>query len=327
MSSDSIYSFGGYEYDDYANSDIDDEYYMSDDDEDNPITYDYSDHSTVQVRDLMFPESNNLKEFLKDGLFSDVTVKVDDKTYQLHRIVLSLKSAYFQKLFDKNFIEHTQTEVELKTVEAPIFDCIVKFMYENDLLSSITSENMTKLLIALDYLQIELDLTWFNHYIQYCENISMAHVFELFDFLMVHSRYPWLLTALLKYFSKNLLKISQTEYFVAIPFEYLKKILLYSQGRGNEDEESKNITKICANWVCHDLANRSSHIIDLVNAVKYRYSKMFFLIDANLNIKCSECDNKQKYIEKKFEELLNYSVEFIPGLCLNNLEYLKKYIF
>lgn len=316
MSSDpSIYSFEGYDYDNYY-SDFDDDYYMSDDDDDDDDNNTFNFFSALmpfQTSDPTFFESKNLKEYLNDGTFSDVIIKVEDKKYNLHRVVLSLKSAYFQKLFARNFIEHNQKEIELKSVEVPIMDCIVTFIYENDIETFITSENMTKLLIALDYLQIEIDQQLFSQFIQSNSEVQMVDLFELFNFLVFHSAYPWLLAMLLKHFSKNLVKISKTEYFTSISFEYFKKILLCMQVKIGEDEEPRYITKICAKWICSDIANRSGHIVEIVNAIKYRYSKMFFLIDKKYDIKCSDTDNKEQYIEKKLEELMNYSVEFIPG--------------
>ncbi|XP_065215569.1 uncharacterized protein LOC135842128 [Planococcus citri] len=325
MSSDpSIYSFEGYDYDNYYSDFDDEEYYMSeeddDDDDDDDHTYNFLSALVIRKSDPTFLECKKLKEYLNDGTFSDVTIKVEDKAYHLHRVVLSLKSAYFQKLFARNFIEHNQKEIELRTVEVSIFDCIVTYIYENDLESFIKSENMTKLLIALDYLQIDIDQTWFSRFIQNnSESIQMADLFELFNFLVFHSAYPWLLTSLLKFFSKSLVKISQTEYFGSISFEHFKKILLCMQVKTNEDDEPRCITKICAKWICSDVANRSGHIVEIVNAIKYRYSKMFYLIDKNYDINCSESDNKESYIEKKLEQLLNYSVEFIPATCTESL--------
>lgn len=315
----SLYSYGGYsdgDYTDWLNQSYDENDYDDDDDYVGSLPYDSCSDIVIipnKHQDVAFIESEKLKDILHLGLFTDVSVRIEDKEYKLHRLVLSLRSEYFQKLFAKNFIEYNQTEVELKIVEIPIFDCIVKYMYENDLRSSITSENMTKLLVALDYLQIEVDLMWFSQFIWKDTSIPTTHLFELFDFLIYHSRYPWLLSELLRYFSNNLKKISQCEYFCMIPFEYLKKILLHEEVNDIEDEGSGRITKICAKWICYDIANRSSNIIELVNAVKYRYSKMFFLIDTNLNLGFTECDSNETYIERKLEELLNYSVEFIPG--------------
>ena len=324
MSSDpSIYSFEEYDYDNYY-SDFDDDYYMSDDDEDDDDDDDNNTYNffgaliPLQTFDPPFLECKKLKEFFNDGTFSDVIIKVEEKKYNLHRVVLSLRSAYFQKLFARNFIEHNQKEIELKSVEVSVFDCIVTYIYKNDLESFITSENMTKLLIALDYLQIEIDQTWFLRFIQNNSEVQMVDLFELFNFLVFHSAYPWLLAALLKHFSKNLIKLGQTEHFTSIPFEYLKKILLCMQMKSDEDEERRLIAKICARWICSDIANRSGHFVEIVNALKYRYLKLFPLSSETYKINCMDRDNKEQYIEKTLEELVlqNYSVEFIPGSFL-----------
>ena len=66
---------------------------------------------------------------LEDGLFADVTVLVDGKEFQLHRLVLSAQSSFFRSMFTSNLRETHDRNVELKDVSARVFQLLVDYIY------------------------------------------------------------------------------------------------------------------------------------------------------------------------------------------------------
>ncbi|KAK7880604.1 hypothetical protein WMY93_032755 [Mugilogobius chulae] len=60
---------------------------------------------------------------LEDGLFADVTIIVDGKEFNLHRLVLSAQSSFFRSMFTSNLRESHDRNIELKDVSPPCFSC------------------------------------------------------------------------------------------------------------------------------------------------------------------------------------------------------------
>lgn len=66
---------------------------------------------------------------LEDGLFADVTITVDSKEFQLHRLVLSAQSCFFRSMFTSNLRETYDRNIDLKDVSAPVFQSLVDYIY------------------------------------------------------------------------------------------------------------------------------------------------------------------------------------------------------
>jgi len=64
-----------------------------------------------------------------DGLFADVTINVDGKEFQLHRLVLSAQSSFFRSMFTSNLKESHDRTIELKGVSAAVFQLLVDYIY------------------------------------------------------------------------------------------------------------------------------------------------------------------------------------------------------
>lgn len=66
---------------------------------------------------------------LEDGLFADVTITVDGKDFNLHRLVLSAQSSFFRSMFTSNLKESHNRTIELKDVSATVFQLLVDYIY------------------------------------------------------------------------------------------------------------------------------------------------------------------------------------------------------
>lgn len=66
---------------------------------------------------------------LEDGLFADVTITVESREFQLHRLVLSAQSSFFRSMFTSNLKETFDRHIELKDVSAPVFQLLVDYIY------------------------------------------------------------------------------------------------------------------------------------------------------------------------------------------------------
>ena len=60
-------------------------------------------------------------EFRIQDKFYDVIIKVGDRTFHCHRIILASAFKYFRSMFSKNFREVDEQEIELKGINADDF--------------------------------------------------------------------------------------------------------------------------------------------------------------------------------------------------------------
>ena len=82
----------------------------------------------------------NLNYFLIDKKFCDVKLKVDDKEYPCHKILLIASSLYFEKMFSDGFQEKSLPVIELFGISQNGFDQIYSYIYSGEI--SITKENV-----------------------------------------------------------------------------------------------------------------------------------------------------------------------------------------
>ena len=86
--------------------------------------------------------------------YTDVTLRVKEKRFHAHKVVLAASSRYFDAMFSTGMKESSQTEVELKgddlTEEA--FAMLLDFIYSSIL--PLNEENVLDVLEAADQLQV-----------------------------------------------------------------------------------------------------------------------------------------------------------------------------
>lgn len=68
---------------------------------------------------------NNLRQLWPSGLFSDVTLKVEDSLFKVHRAILAARSDYFKALFTHS----NENTIELQTVSAVLFKELIDLFY------------------------------------------------------------------------------------------------------------------------------------------------------------------------------------------------------
>lgn len=94
-----------------------------------------------------------LAQFLNSQEFTDIKIIVEKKTFNCHRIVLSIMSPYFNAMFVSGMRECQDGVVHLQNVESESFEKILKFIYGGQ--DVIDTENVDSLLQASVMLQIK----------------------------------------------------------------------------------------------------------------------------------------------------------------------------
>ncbi|XP_075054649.1 kelch-like protein 35 isoform X2 [Mixophyes fleayi] len=103
---------------------------------------------TCHANDIL--QSLNISR--QSGVFTDVTLLVDDKMFPCHRVVLSSKSPYFRAMFSNSLKETNLNNVTLRDVSASTLGLVLDFMYEGKL--ALQEDNVQDVLQVSDLLNI-----------------------------------------------------------------------------------------------------------------------------------------------------------------------------
>ncbi|CAF1598180.1 unnamed protein product [Didymodactylos carnosus] len=93
--------------------------------------------------------------YRQKNLFTDVTLRIKDRTIHAHKLVLSAGSTYFASMFDNSLIESRLDEINLtKTISCPLtLDLIINFIYSSKII--LNDKNVLALLTCSSCLQID----------------------------------------------------------------------------------------------------------------------------------------------------------------------------
>ena len=87
------------------------------------------------------------------GLYTDVEIQVEKKTFKCHKVILSAFSDYFHAMFSSGMKESHNNVVCLKDISSSIFENVLSFAYSGE--DVVTIENAEDLLRASVLLQIQ----------------------------------------------------------------------------------------------------------------------------------------------------------------------------
>ena len=88
-----------------------------------------------------------------EGFFNDLTVTAGNENIPANRMVLASNSKYFEKMFKTNMKERYSNTVEVQGAEGKAVKSIIDYFYTESI--EINDTNVTNLLAAADYLQID----------------------------------------------------------------------------------------------------------------------------------------------------------------------------
>ncbi|XP_065208212.1 uncharacterized protein LOC135837018 [Planococcus citri] len=262
--------------------------------------------------------------------FYDVMVKVDTDVYCLDKLQLAWKSDYFERLLTEYTDQGECNLIELPLMDTEIFAAVVDIIYEQPLKSVLNSENFITLLIAMDYLQMGIDLETYGHFLQR-NSVLDVKVFKLYDFVKENPNLRCLLPYVLMYLSTHLAGLRSREEFLSLPLDDITQIIGTSRVIGRlADKEMREICQICAEWIHYDLESRLPHATKLVNAAKRRFIYANGVKDVDFNAKLANVAEHMKLeqIAKLLHEVLSYNGEINPaGQELQELEDERMYAF
>ncbi|XP_065209308.1 uncharacterized protein LOC135837836 [Planococcus citri] len=224
--------------------------------------------------------------------YYNVMVKVDDDVYYLDKFQLAWKSDYFEKLLIEYSHQQECISIELPLMDTKTFSTIVEIIYGQSLKSVLDQFNYVDLIMAMDYLQMEIDLRPYQFFIEHhCS--PDKKIFKLYNFVRENPNLQWLLKSVFDYLSVHLADMRNNKDFLSIPFDHIMRIILGERTftwdtPTTSRSDVLGVCQFCSEWICTSLENRLPHVAKLVNAVKRRFDYMNEVNDDDCNTMLSE---------------------------------------
>lgn len=204
--------------------------------------------------------SSVLNRFRSDSKFCDFQLKVEDRTFNVHRVVLSASSPYFEALFSNDLIEKESKFVEIKDINSKIFEAIVDYIYSGDI--SIDGDNVQELLSAAHRLQLsEIVSICCQFLIKQLDPTNCVGILRFAEFLSLTS----LRLDSRRYIERHFAEVIKEEEFFDLPKDLLKGFL---RSEGLSIDNEFQVLEATVNWIVKDQGNRFQYLQELMDCVR-----------------------------------------------------------
>ena len=203
---------------------------------------------------------SKLNTFQKDTLLCDGIIKIADKQFSIHKVILSAASPYFRTLFCNGMLETFSLEVELHGVTSECFSILLDYIYTGNI--SVTSCNAEQLVEAGRLFQLD-------DVVEYCcdffiSELTVENSLGILSFAQVHSCVA-LSTSVLNYVHWNFEEVCKTEEFLQLDWSILLSFLESDSIKISSEDD---VFIALLRWITFDTENRRVHIKQLLNHVK-----------------------------------------------------------
>ncbi|XP_033833566.1 kelch-like protein 20 [Periophthalmus magnuspinnatus] len=110
---------------------------------------DFPDDSTTPLGDYI---THGLKQLLDAQQLCDVTLLVEGKKFNCHRVLLAAVSPYFRAMFTSPLVESRLTEIRLEDVTPAVMDTVIRFVYSGE--AGLSLDTAEDLFVAANRLQV-----------------------------------------------------------------------------------------------------------------------------------------------------------------------------
>ncbi|XP_029936049.1 kelch-like protein 41a [Myripristis murdjan] len=206
---------------------------------------------------------DGLKELLNENKFIDCVLKVGDRSFPCHRLILAACSPYFRELyFSEDGKEQHNKEVVLENLDPTVMEMIVNYMYSAEI--DINDDNVQDILAVANRFQIPSVFTVCVNYLQ--KRLSQKNCLAIFRLgLMLDC--PRLAAAARDYIADrfetlikdaDLLELAPHEFFAIIGADVLNV------------EKEEVVFECVMKWIRKDKENRMKSLNEAFDCIRFR---------------------------------------------------------
>ncbi|XP_054893270.1 kelch-like protein 40b [Poeciliopsis prolifica] len=205
---------------------------------------------------------DGLYDLLENDKLVDCVLKIKDKEFPCHRLVLCACSSYFRSIFLSDLDESKKREIVLEDVEPGVIGLILKYLYTSKI--NVTEQNVQDIFAVANMYQIPSIFTVCVSFLQ--KRLSLSNCLAIFRLgLMLDC--PRLAVSARNYACERFQLISKDEDFLQLNATEVAA-LLTNDNLNVETEEV--VFEALMRWVCRDTENREKELPDLLDCVRLR---------------------------------------------------------
>ncbi|XP_045185511.2 BTB/POZ domain-containing protein 9-like [Mercenaria mercenaria] len=169
--------------------------------------------------------SNNLGELIENSEYSDITLVVEDRRFQAHKVILAARSEYFRAMLFGGLMESRPgtNEIKLQDTSAKAFEAILKYMYTGKMnLMEVKEEHLLDILgMAHRYGFTELESA-ISDYLKAILNIrNVCLIYDLANIYSLRS----LCETCKEFMDRNASQILQSDAFLTLSKHSVKELI------------------------------------------------------------------------------------------------------
>ncbi|XP_018607005.2 kelch-like protein 40b [Scleropages formosus] len=216
---------------------------------------------------------------LQDGLYDlwendklvDCVLKIKDRQFPCHRLVLAACSSFFRAIFLSDLEESKKKEIVLNDVEPDVMEMILKYIYTSNI--SVTEQNVKDIFMVANMFQIPSIFTVCVSFLQ--KRLSLSNCLAIFRLgLMLDC--PRLAISARDFVCDHFQLIVQDQDFLELgPSELAAIISSDSLNVENEELVFESLLK----WVDHSKEARLKELSDLLDCVRFRLIPISYFRD------------------------------------------------
>ncbi|CAG5933564.1 unnamed protein product [Menidia menidia] len=207
---------------------------------------------------------DGLKELLNENKFVDCTLKVGDRSFPCHRLIMAACSPYFRDIFfteDGKEVENTK-EVVVEDVNPAILDMIIQYLYSAEI--DLTDDNVQDIIAVANRFQIPSVFTVCVNYLQ--KKLSLGNCLAIFRMGLVLSC-PRLAVAARNYIADRFELLYKEDEFLKLAAHELFAVI---GGDSLNVEREEVVFEAVMAWVRYDKEKRTKVLKDAFNCVRFR---------------------------------------------------------
>ncbi|XP_078585317.1 kelch repeat and BTB domain-containing protein 8-like [Branchiostoma floridae x Branchiostoma japonicum] len=196
----------------------------------------------------------------KAGVLQDVVIKVEDRLFPCHRLVLSAASPYFRAMFTSDMSESRQKTVTLQGLDAGAFGEILSYIYSGTL----NVDKVQPLYQAADLLQLDYVRDTCSSYMDMSvQRSTCVDLYKFADFFSVDS----VLKRSLHFICMHFAEVASREEFCSLSVNQLTEIISHDE---LDVKEETTVWEAVVRWVQHSREDRLHHLPSILPHIRFK---------------------------------------------------------
>ncbi|XP_007552615.1 kelch-like protein 40a [Poecilia formosa] len=205
---------------------------------------------------------DGLCDLLDNDKFVDCVLKIQDKEFPCHRLVLAASSPFFKAMFLSELEESKKREIVLKDVDPSVMEMILRYLYTSDI--NLTEQNVQDIFMVANMYQIPSIFSVCLTYLQ--DKMVLGNCLAIFKLGLLLDCPRLTLGAREFICERYQVVMRDQDFFQLSPSELA--IILSSDALNVEREEQ--VFESLMEWIKHDETMRLKELPELLHCVRFR---------------------------------------------------------